>query len=221
MPELSHHDFSRRFAKLCHRPNQPIVSCWGTLQMDGYQFVAALVGSLAWPAVVGFLLFLLRKQLTRLAERLEELSLPGGMKATFEKQLQAGREIVEQIPDQTPTQQVPTEPEEENKLQKLAIDAPRGAILLAYLDLENELRDIAIKLGMGAKTTNQRSIMEALVKRGFVSRDASLLFDALRNARNSAAHAYGSQPVTTQEAFEYIRQVTSLIALLHVAGEKI
>jgi membrane protein DedA with SNARE-associated domain len=32
--------------------------------MNGYQFIASLVGSLAWPAVVAVLLYLLRKQLT-------------------------------------------------------------------------------------------------------------------------------------------------------------
>lgn len=186
--------------------------------MDGYQFVAALVGSLAWPAVVCALLYLLRKQLTRLAERLEELSLPGGMKATFEKELQVGREIVEQIPAQAPAvERVPIEFEEENKLHRLAIEAPDGAIVLAYIDLEKALRDIAIKLSMGPKVMNQRSIMEELVKRGLVSRDASRLFDALRGARNSAAHAFGDKPVTSQDAFEYMRQVSSLLALLRAA----
>jgi uncharacterized protein YutE (UPF0331/DUF86 family) len=190
--------------------------------MDGYQFVAALVGSLAWPAVVGVLLYLLREQLTGLAERLQELSLPGGMKATFEKELRVGREIVEQIPSQPPPPQLaPPAPEEENKLYRLAIESPEGAIVLAYIDLEKKLRDIAIKLGMGPKVTNQRSIMEKLVERDLITREASRLFDSLRRARNSAAHAAGEEPVTSQDALEFIRQVSLLLALLHVAEEHI
>jgi len=172
--------------------------------------------------VVCVLLFLLRKQLTGLAERLKELSLPGGMKATFEKELQVGREIVEQIPVQAPVPQLaPPAPEEENKLHRLAIESPDGAIVLAYLDLEKALRDIALKLGMGSKVTNQRSIMEELVKRNLISRDASRLFDSLRRARNSAAHSVGDQQVTSQDAFEYIRQVGLLVQLLHMAEEKL
>jgi hypothetical protein len=186
--------------------------------MDGYQFIAALVGSLAWPTVVGVLLYLLREQLTGLAERLKELSLPGGMKATFEKELQVGREIVEQIPAQDPIPQLaPPAPEEEKKLIRLAIESPDGAIVLAYIDLEKALRDVALKLGMGSKVTNQRSIVEELVKRNLISRDASRLFDSLRRARNSAAHAVSDQQVTSQDALEYIRQVDLFLGLLHLA----
>ncbi|QUS40516.1 hypothetical protein RPMA_18010 [Tardiphaga alba] len=185
--------------------------------MDGYQFTAALVGSLAWPAVVVVLLYLLRKQITGLAERLKELSLPGGMKATFEKELQVGREIVEQIPVAPAPQLAPPAPEEDNKLHRLAIEAPDGAIVLAYIELEKTLRDVAIKLGMGSKVTNQRSVMEELVKRNLISRDASRLFDSLRRARNSAAHSVSDQQVTTQEALEYIRQVDLFVQLLNLA----
>jgi hypothetical protein len=190
--------------------------------MDGYQFTAALVGSLAWPTVVGVLLYLLRKQLTGLAERLKELSLPGGMRATFEKELRVGREIVEQIPAQPPAPQLaPPAPEEENKLYRLAIESPEGAIVLAYLELEKELRDIALKLGMGSKVTNQRSIIERLVDQNLLTRQASRLFDSLRRARNSAAHGVGEEQVTSQDALEYIRQASLLLALLHGAKGQI
>lgn len=186
--------------------------------MDGYQFVAAIIGSLAWPVIVGGLLFLLRKQLTGLAERLKELSLPGGMKATFEKELQVGRSIAEQIPVEAPLPQLaPPVPDEENKLFRLAIESPEGAIVLAYIDLEKALRDIAIKLGMGSKIANQRSVIEELVRRNLMKREAARLFDSLRRARNSAAHGVGEEQVTSADAVEYIRQVNLLVGLLHVA----
>lgn len=182
--------------------------------MDGYQFIASLVGSLAWPSVVGILLFLLRRQITGLAIRLKELSLPGGMKATFEKELEVGRSIAEQIPQQAHAQIAPPAPEEEKKLTRLAIEAPEGAIVLAYIELEKALRDISVKLGMGSKTTNQRSIIEELMKRGLIRREAARLFDAVRAARNSAVHGIREQQVTSSEAAEYIRQVELLLALL-------
>ena len=143
---------------------------WGQ-SMNWLQFIDSMVGHLAWPVVVGALLFFLRRQLTGLAFRLKELSLPGGMKATFEKELEVGRTIVEQIPAPTsPPQLAPSTPEEESTLYRLAIESPDGAIVLAYLELEKALRDIAVKLGMGSKVTNQRSVMEEVVKRNVLSR---------------------------------------------------
>jgi len=190
--------------------------------MGWLQFIDSIVGHLAWPVVVGGLLFFLRRELTGLAVRLKELTLPGGMKATFEKELEVGRAIVEQMPTQAALPQVaPPALEEENTLYRLANEAPEGAIVLAYIELEKALRDIAITLGMGEKVTNQRSVMEELAKRGALSREASRLFDSLRRARNSAAHGVGQEQVTRQDALEYIRQVYLLVGLLHLAETKL
>lgn len=64
--------------------------------MDGYQFtanviasIASVLGAWAWPAVIALLLFLLRPQLGALAQRLNELTLPGGAKASFHSELEA------------------------------------------------------------------------------------------------------------------------------------
>ena len=59
--------------------------------MDWLTFSSNVVGSLAWPLVVIGLLILLRGHLAGLAERLEELSLPGGARARFAKQLDEAR----------------------------------------------------------------------------------------------------------------------------------
>jgi hypothetical protein len=143
-------------------------------------------------------------------------------KATFEKELQVGREIVEQIPPPPPIPQLaPPLPEEENKLYRLAIDSPDGAIVLAYIELEKTLRDIAIRLGMGAKVTNQRSVVEELMKRELVTKDGARLFDSLRRARNSAAHGVGEEKLTSQDALEYIRQVNLMVGLLTLAAARV
>jgi hypothetical protein len=46
--------------------------------MDWLQFIASIIGSaLAWPSVIIALLFILRKQISSLAERIEELAFWG------------------------------------------------------------------------------------------------------------------------------------------------
>jgi hypothetical protein len=185
--------------------------------MDWLQFTSAIVGHLAWPVVVGVLLFTLRKQLTGLAIRLKELSLPGGMKATFEKELEVGRTIAEQIPDQ-PQLEAPTAVnEEENKLVKVAIEAPEGAVVLAYIELEKTLRDISLKLGMRSNITAHHLVLKELVRRRLITSDAAKLYDSLRRARNSAAHGMDEEALTTAEAVEYIGQVNLMVKLLRMA----
>ena len=191
--------------------------------MGWLEFIAAVIGHLAWPVVVGVLLFTVRKQLAGLAVRLKELSLPGGVKATFEKELEEGRTIAEQIEQAPPQPQLAPPPVdvnvEDNKLVRVAIEAPEGAIVLAYIELEKALKDIAQKLGMRSNITIHSHVMKELVQRGLITVDAAKLFETLRRARNSAAHGMGEEALTTAEAVEYIRQASLLVQLLRLAED--
>lgn len=186
--------------------------------MDTYQFIAALVSSLAWPLVVGILLFFLRNQLTSLAVRLKELTLPGGMKATFEKELEVGRAITELIPVEQVALPPPTELTENEKIRGVAIDAPAGAIILAYIEVERRLRDISAKLGL--RYPNLQNTVKELIERGLLDSEASALFQSLKRARNNAAHGEISS-LTTSDALEYARQASFLVGLLDAAASKL
>jgi hypothetical protein len=65
--------------------------------MDWKSFIASLVSSLAWPLVIIALLVILRKQITGLAERLEEINIPGAGKASFERKIEKTRQQTEEI----------------------------------------------------------------------------------------------------------------------------
>src|SRR3954454_5902101 len=111
--------------------------------MDWKQFIASVVGSLAWPSVIIVLLFLLRRQLAGLAERLQELSLPGGAKATFEKNLAGARRDAEKIapePDDA-TRIIPEG--EERRFQRLAQEFPEAAIIERFKYIEGLLFRVA------------------------------------------------------------------------------
>jgi hypothetical protein len=60
--------------------------------MDLLAFILSMVGLLTWPAVVVVFLLLLKPHLKALAGRIEEMSLPGGIRAKFVKHPEAERE---------------------------------------------------------------------------------------------------------------------------------
>jgi hypothetical protein len=72
-------------------------------------------------------------------------------------------------------------------------------IVLAYIGLEKALRDIAIKLGMGLKIANQRSVIEELVKRNLIKREEARLFDSLRRDRRTG----GRPAVRTSASYHH------------------
>jgi hypothetical protein len=151
--------------------------------MDWLQFIASVIGHLAWPAVIIALIIVLRERLGTLADRLQEFSF-GGAKITLEKSLQEGATIIEKIPG-APAIEKPMV-DGGNLLQRLASQSPEGAIIMAYIDIERRLRDISVKLGR--KYVNLQSTIQELITRGILDPEASALFQSLKRARNSAAH---------------------------------
>ncbi|MBR0965116.1 hypothetical protein JQ554_09935 [Bradyrhizobium diazoefficiens] len=191
--------------------------------MDWKSFIAAIVGSLAWPIVVLSLLFIVRKQLVGLAERLQEFSV-GGAKATFEKQLETARKEAARLPppseslDEVPDNQRIVPLTEEKKFLRLANEFPEAAIIEVFKDIEALLFRIGDAAGI--KRTSADRIMDELFKHNEVDENARDLFVTLRSARNLAAHGSGDRRVSPGEALDYSEHSKRLmVALSFVLGK--
>jgi hypothetical protein len=187
-------------------------------QMGWLEFIASIVRSIAWPLVVLALLYILRQQLGGLAERLTEFSFPGG-KAKFKDELAKGRRAAQKLPKQK-VEQPPEQREEEDRLVRIAAEAPEGAVILAYIDLEKKLRELALKLGHSSRIVNHMGVIKDLEERGAMAKEGVQLFSNLREARNSAAHGVGPR-LTTEDALEYIEQAGILETVLDAALKKL
>ena len=106
--------------------------------MDGNALAALVISSLSWPAVVCLLLFLLRKNLSGIAERIEEVSLPGGAKAKFVKAMEKVHTEAELVESTNLTSVTSISPRDETRLQ-LAEQFPEAAIIDAYKEVEGSI----------------------------------------------------------------------------------
>jgi hypothetical protein len=192
--------------------------------MDWKQFIASIVSSLtsmAWPIVIGILLYRSRETIGPLVGRLIELTLPGGVKATFERQLEKAREQAEELPRSKAEIQhgpTPPPPDKDPSTPYKPTKPPFAVIIDAYKDVEalllvigDELakREPTLKLGRGTR------IMEELYRRRLVDENAFELFQTLRKARNTAAHTGSGSQLTDGEAFDYAllaNRVTEVLA---------
>jgi hypothetical protein len=165
-------------------------------------FIASIASSLAWPAVVLFLLFLLRPHLRGLTARLEELTLPGGTKAKFVTQLEAAREQSENIvlAEGEPLPQIGTAGVEQ--YLELANTSPEAAIMQAYKTLESIAITFQNKIPRRDRNNLARIILD-LHRRERLESSWVELFEKIRRLRNLAVHAGAAQPITPGEAIEY------------------
>jgi uncharacterized protein YutE (UPF0331/DUF86 family) len=179
--------------------------------MDWKQFFASMVGSLAWPVVVVALLVLLRKHLASMAERLEELTLPGGAKAKFDRQLDAARTESEKIivPEAAKTEKPSITLSDE---AQLANKFPEAAVSEAFRHLEVLIQLIKLHMPMLPIRATSLSIVQTLLDLHKINENEYELYKSLREARNSAVHA--RTRLTPGEAFEYQQRADIMAKVL-------
>jgi hypothetical protein len=191
--------------------------------MDWLQFIAAMTGNLAWPVVGMLLLLLIRNHLGSLADRLIELSF-GGAKATFDKKLLEGAEILRNAPpvQLPPPDKLKETAKERGASRKLTRNGRTGRfmqiqsddaverVLQGLEEINGVLYDIGDTIGVDAASAT--SVMNHLVRLGIIGRDMGVLYDALASARNLVVHSH--VPLGGMQAEEYARQVRFLLDAL-------
>jgi hypothetical protein len=178
--------------------------------MDWKAFIASIVGSIAWPIVVITMLIILRKHLGGLAERVEEITLPGGAKAKFLKALEevrAERELVASDNGLGSRTILPSDPRLE-----LANRFPEAAVMEAYKEVEAVIIELRKRIDLPTRT-NLRSVVRGLVEKGLLDPEVQPLFESFQQARNASAHAGNANRITPGEALEYMTQARFLKSL--------
>lgn len=189
--------------------------------MDWLQFSANIIGSLAWPMVVVVLLFVLRTRIGNLADRLQELSLPGGTKATFQKAMGEAKERSQQVdPNIQEAQLQRPLAEVQDPFVELANKFPEAAIMQCFRELERKLIEFRNYLTLPTKARDPASIIAELRYMGYIDDNTKRLFEELRLARNTAAHAAGPNRLSPGDALEFRAQTFTLLDVLEKVPAK-
>lgn len=178
--------------------------------MDWLQFIAAIVGSLAWPVtlIVGF--FVLKSQLPAIFPFVERLKYKD-LEVEFR---QSVRELAEKSRAALP----PPEPDEQasaprNRLYALAEISPRSAILEAWLEVEAAAADVLQSrdpsLASKVRMAPPLRIGELLNRREIINGQQLEIFHRLRDLRNKAVHI-ADATFQTSEVTEYIELASGL-----------
>jgi hypothetical protein len=162
------------------------------------EFIALLVGSLAWPVVAGIAVWLFRRQLQALLEGPIKRWKAGPFE--FEKEW---ANATERVGEKVVTRDALTARDPElDELVDLAAKAPAPAILAAHNAVEETVREIASGAGIeGADGMNIAQLASELAGRGLINDRTGDALRGLAALRNLAAH--GPTP-DGQRAREYI-----------------
>jgi len=185
--------------------------------MDPLTFIAAMVAALAWPAAVVILGLSQRKPISRLIGRIKNAKL-------FGAELDIGDEIEairEKIEGQTPAASkpdvprlpAPSEPQDRqlrHAADELSKTSATGTIILAWLQLEEGLRQISELNKINWVQGNLARNLNALQGIGLLPPATLEAIHSLRKLRNQVAHS-PEAAVSLQEASAYRETVDEIL----------
>lgn len=184
--------------------------------MDGYQFTASIVQSLAsmaWPAALVTAVWLFRERITALLPllRLKYKDLDVSFRLDqAEKEAEALKTPeAERAPERTP--------EETNKFERLVTLSPSAAVIDRSRELEDAVETFAISVGM--TRTRMRGLLDwtrELRKHGLIDHATSALLDDLRAVRNAAAHG-GDVNISREDALRFGALADKLIQQFRIS----
>lgn len=187
--------------------------------LDWKQFVASVIGSLAWPLAGVALACLFKNQIR---EKLSQIKKFGAAGVNFEiaeqvKEVQKAGEAVELEQVDEPRDAIVLDP----GLITLAKSFPEAAVLQSFKGLEAVLLRIRQRLPDDKPHRNLNEVLKALADDNQISQNVITLFQSLRKARNTAAHTKEGDSMAPGEAIELIGQMKILQDLLESVLNKL
>lgn len=185
--------------------------------MSWLEFITKIIDSLAWPASILFVLFLIRGELPMIARSLKKLKYKD-LELEFEKSAQ---EIVEKaklsLPETSKNIQLSGQSQNEliDRLITISELAPRSAILEAWLVVEAAAVDVVKKKGISAFTSHPgpMRLRDYLVKSELLNKDQQVVFEQLRKLRNDAVHVADAE-FTRKAVDDYIASALQMAGYL-------
>jgi hypothetical protein len=180
------------------------------VEMDGWQFLASVIASLAWPSTVLVVLLYNRVRLSNLFSNLpdwiEELTLPGGAKIRFSRAAQKAAETAQLIG--------PEQKEPEASTGAFRFHEP--LVVESFLELIELCGEFVGLLVLPTNLRDPESVIAELARLGFIERESMNLFNYLRGGYRSAVRE-GYRRVEESDARSYRNSTLTLINELREA----
>lgn len=180
--------------------------------MDCLTFIAEILKILIWPIIVIVIVILLRKNLINLLAELRYIRFKD-LEIEFYKELEKANKRVEKA-NLPKFESIKDLEDRYDYLNKIAYSSSRGAILEAWILIENQLNEIVQKKfgGISAKYPTIMMI-DLLFKEKIISKEVLSIFKELRIIRNKAVHDERFD-IGISQANEFINMSLRLLAYL-------
>jgi len=189
--------------------------------MGWKQFIAEIISSLAWPALVIVILSIFKSELVKIVQRLSHLKYKD-LELDFDKLKQQAKELHKEVEEEPPALKSLVFTSLEDQVLDAVERAPSAAILLAWSGLETAMASAVASLAISPEPPSYRSPMhniEMLTKYAGLSKSHASLLHEMRKLRNKVAHERDAMlSITQDQALNYANVAIDMIQ--HLAQVK-
>jgi hypothetical protein len=183
--------------------------------MSGFQLTASLVSSLVWPFVVVIVLIFLWTRRTEIGKFFSNNSISRGRPL---RRIKAGPlelewdQLVELTTDKVKDISGLYEPGPiSERLRPMAREDPAAAVLVAFNDVEQSLRNLLPQYSNRAEVGR---LAELALSDGLIPQQVWTAINNLIALRNEAAHRVGEADITSTQAYEYLNLADHVYSIL-------
>jgi uncharacterized protein YutE (UPF0331/DUF86 family) len=179
--------------------------------MDWLQFIASIIGSLAWPAAMVLVVLLLRRAIFRVLPRLRQLKY-GDAEAEFGEKLEQVEEEIDELPAPT---SLPKKVEQTvQRLDDIGDFSNNSAVFVAWLSIESAILNLARAANALAPNMPALRAAEILLKRQLIDHATFHAIRDLAALRNIAVHPSYVRLITQEEVDRFRGLAEKVAAVL-------
>lgn len=186
--------------------------------MTLFEFISSIISSLAWPAIVLIIVFILKNPLSNIL-----ISLTKFRYKDIEMEFERLKSSAEALPETIENKIIPENERIiyssiEEQITDIAPRSPEGAILIAWSTIEAAVSSAVMRLAISPEPPSYRSVIhniENLKKYTDIDNTVFAILDDLRVVRNQVAHARdGRYKVSVEQALSYGKTAEKIIKIL-------
>ena len=186
--------------------------------MTLFEFISSIISSLAWPAIVLIIVFILKNPLSKILISLTKFRYKD-LEMEFERLKSSAKDLPETIESKTiPESERIIYSSLEEQITDIAPRSPEGAILIAWSTIEAAVSSAVMRLAISPEPPSYRSVIhniECLKKYTDIDNTAFAILDELRVVRNQVAHVRDRRYIiTVEQALSYGKTAEKIIKIL-------
>jgi hypothetical protein len=173
--------------------------------MGKLDFIASLVGSLAWPIAAVIIALVFHKQIGLLLAKVKTLKW-GDAAVDFTDKLDKAENKAEAIAGQTNSNDTPLVAAPSERFHQLLSISPNAAILDSWSEVESEIKKLGKRHGFTDILARPGRMGDELVKSGALPIGIYDMLAEMRSMRNQAAHGAQTTPEDALRFYQLSRR---------------